>query len=183
MPTTTDIWQEHRSRLRAYIATRVRDASAVDDILQNVFLKLHTRLDTIRSRESVMAWLYRVAANAVADHFRAAKRWQEVPIALPAAEAERNCIGELLDCIEPLLATLPETYRAAVVLSEIQSVPLKTVAETLGISLSGAKSRVQRGRAQLREKLGQCCDVQMQRGAIVGCEPRPDVRCCEFPRS
>ena len=179
MQKTTDIWKEHRSRLRAYIAKRVRDASAVDDILQNVFLKLHTHLDTIRSPERLTAWLYRVAANAVADHFRATKRWDELPMELAAPEAPHNFMGELLDCLEPLIAALPAASRAALVLSDIQGVPLKSVAESLGISLSGAKSRVQRGRRQLREKLDRCCEFQMGRGGIVGCELRDDVRCCE----
>ena len=172
MQNTADIWQEHRSRLRAYIARRVRDASSVHDILQCVFLKLHTGVNRIQSRASLTAWLYRVTANAVADHFRAAKRWEELPDELAAAEPEQNCIAELAACLEPLIAGLPDRYRSALLLSEIKGVPLKEVGELLGISVSGAKSRVQRGRKQLRQRLTQCCEVQTEQGAIIDCEVR-----------
>lgn len=172
MSNTADIWQEHQGRLRSYIARRVRDASSVDDILQTVFLKLHTSLGTVRSRGSLSGWLYRVTANAVADHFRATQRWEGLPEELAAAEPERDYVAELATCLEPLIEGLPERYRDAVILSEIKGVPLKGVGEILGISLSGAKSRVQRGRKLLRQHLGRCCAVQIERGRISGCEVR-----------
>ncbi len=178
MPNAEDIWQEHQHRLRRFIARHVDDVSSVDDILQSVFLKLHTSLGTVRCRGSLSAWLHRVAANAVADHFRAAKRWEELPDELAAPEPERNYIAEMALCLEPLMAGLPDRYRAALVLSEIKGLPLKEVGELLGIGLSGAKSRVQRGRQQLRRQLAQCCDVQIERGAIVDCDIRESTGVC-----
>jgi len=178
MLNTENIWQEHRTRLRCFIARQVDDVSSVDDILQSVFLKLHTSVGTVRCRGSLAAWLHRVAANAVADHFRAAKRWEELPDELVAPEPERNYIAEMALCLEPLMARLPDRYRAALVLSEIKGLPLKEVGELLGIGLSGAKSRVQRGRQQLRWQLAQCCDVQIERGGIVGCEIRENTSGC-----
>jgi RNA polymerase sigma-70 factor (ECF subfamily) len=178
MPNTEDIWQEHRHRLRRFIARHVDDVSSVDDILQSVFLKLHTNLGTVRCRGSLSAWLHRVAANAVADHFRAAKRWQELPEEFAAPEPERNYIAEMALCLEPLIAGLPDKYRTALVLSELKGLPLKEVGELLGIGLSGAKSRVQRGRQQLRRQLAQCCDVQIERGGIVDCEIRENTSVC-----
>jgi RNA polymerase sigma-70 factor (ECF subfamily) len=178
MPNTEDIWQEHRNRLRCYIARHVDDVSSVDDILQSVFLKLHTSLGTVRCRGSLSAWLHRVAANAVADHFRAAKRWEQLPDELAAPEPERNYLAEMALCLEPLMAGLPDKYRTALVLSEIKGLPLKEVGELLGIGLSGAKSRVQRGRQELRRLLAQCCDVQTGRGGIVDCEIRKNTSVC-----
>lgn len=81
-------------------------------------------------------------------------------------------MAELAQCLEPLIDGLPETYRAALRLAELEGLPQKDVAHRLGISLSGAKSRVQRGRAKLRERLLACCHVETGRGGIVGYEPR-----------
>ena len=176
MAPMTDFWQEHKARLRSYIAKRVRESDAVDDILQEVFLKVHTHLHTVKSHGSISAWLYRVAANAIVDHYRAQRPWEELPDELAAPEPEQDYIAELASCLQPLIAGLPETYRVALVLSEIEGLTQKEVADRLGISLSGAKSRVQRGREKLRQLLFKCCDIETGKSGIVGYELR-DKEC------
>ncbi len=165
-------WQEHKSRLRGYIAKRVQDNDAVDDILQDVYLKAHTNLSTVKPRGSIASWLFRIASNAIADHYRSQKPWDELPDELTASEPERDYVAELAACLQPLIAELPEIYRSALVLSEIDGLPQKKVADHLGISFSGAKSRVQRGREKLRRRLLECCDIENGRNGIIGYEPR-----------
>lgn len=177
-PELPEFWREHRARLRAFIARRVRDHDAVDDILQDVFIKAHTKLSTVRSRGSLASWLYRIASNAVADHHRSGKPWSELPGDLAAPEPEPDAVAELAGCLQPLIAQLPETYRGALRLSELEGLSQKEVARRLGISLSGAKSRVQRGRARLRERLLACCHVETGRGGIVDYEQRADGGGC-----
>lgn len=167
-----DLWREHKTRLRGYIAKRVQEHEAVDDILQEVFIKAHGNLNTVKHAGSVSAWLYRVAANAIADHYRARQPWEELSDQLPAPEAERNYIAELASCLQPLIADLPETYRDALVMSEIKGMAQREVAERLGISLSGAKSRVQRAREKLRQRLYDCCDIEIGRRGLMDYEPR-----------
>jgi RNA polymerase sigma-70 factor (ECF subfamily) len=176
----TDFWQEHKTRLRSYIAKRVRERDAVDDILQEIFLKAHTSLHTLKSPGRITAWLYRIAANAITDHYRARTPWLTLPDELAAPEAERDYAAELAACLQPLILALPEIYQTALVLSELEGLPQKEVAQRLGISLSGAKSRVQRGREMLRQRLLDCCDIETGRGGILGYEPRNKNRdrCC-----
>ena len=168
MTASNALWRDHKIRLRAYIAKRVDQPDVVDDILQDVFLKAHTSLHSVKSSGSVGAWLYRIAANAIADHYRSRRSWDELPEELAAPEPERDYVGELATCLQPLIETLPETYRAALVLAELEGLPQKHVAQRLDISLSGAKSRVQRGRKLLRARLLDCCDVETGRGGITG---------------
>lgn len=172
MTAMTDIWQEHQSRLRAFIAKRVRESDVVDDILQTVFLKAYTHLHTVRSHGSVTAWLYRIAANAITDQYRSRRHWEELPDDLAAPRPERDYVAELATCMQPFIDDLPENYRTALVLSDLEGLPLKEVAGRLGLSLSGAKSRVQRGREKLRQRFLACCDIQTGRGGIVGYERR-----------
>jgi RNA polymerase sigma-70 factor (ECF subfamily) len=175
----TDFWEEYKARLRGYISKRVREHNAVDDILQNVFIKAHTNLHTVKSHGSIAAWLFRIAANSIADHYRTHKPWDELSDELSAPEQERDYLAELAPCLQPLIAELPESYRAALVLSEIEGLPQKEVAERLGISYSGAKSRVQRGREKLRQQLLNCCDIETGLGGgITGYEPRGNNRKC-----
>jgi len=174
----SDLWSEHRSRLRGYIAKRVRDTDAVDDILQDVFLKASENLQSLQSRGSIAAWLYRIAANAIADHYRSLRPWGELPDNVAAPESQRDYVAELATCLQPLIAEMAEAYRSALVLSEIEGLPQREVAERLNISLSGAKSRVQRGREKLRRRLLVCCDIETGRGGITGYEPRDKNRKC-----
>ena len=172
MAPIIDLWQEHRSRLRGYIARRVDESDAVDDILQDVFLRAHAKLHTVKSHGSISAWLYRIAANVITDHYRSRRPSEDLPEQLAAPEQERDYVAELATCLQPLIADLPETYRSALVLSEIEGLPQKQVAERLGLSLSGAKSRVQRGREKLRQRLTDCCEIETAGSSIIGYEPR-----------
>lgn len=176
--TSCDFWDEHKTRLRGYIAKQVRDHAAVDDILQDVFLKAHTSLHTVRSHGSLAPWLYRIAANAITDHYRMQKPSEEVSEELAAPEPEPDYIGDLAACLQPLIDNLPETYRMALVLSEIEGLPQKEVADRLGLSLSGAKSRVQRGREKLRQSLSECCDIETGKNGIAGYQLRDPKRGC-----
>ncbi len=177
-PLTSDFWAEHRSRLRGYIARRVRESDAVDDILQDVFLKSAENLRSLKSRASLAAWLYRIAANAIADHYRSLRPWEELPEHVAAPESARDYVAELARCLRPLMADMPETYRSALMLAEIEGLPQREVADRLNISLSGAKSRVQRGRVKLRERLLDCCEIEIGRGGIAGYEPRDSNGAC-----
>lgn len=152
----------------------------MDDILQDVFLKAHKNLHALKSRGSVASWLFRIASNAIADHYRSQKPWVELPNELKLPENEYDPVGELAACLQPLIADLPETYRSALVLSEIEGLPHKEVARQLGISLSGAKSRVQRGRDKLHRRLDDCCIIEAGRRGIIDYEPRDKDRngCC-----
>ncbi len=179
MEQGTDFWQEYESRLRSYISRRVRETDVVDDIVQDIFIKSRTSLHTVKSHGSIAAWLFRIAANAIADHYRSLKPWNELPDDLAAPEPERDYVAELATCLQPLIADLPETYRSALVLSELKGLPQKEMANRLGISLSGAKSRVQRGREKLRQRLLDCCDIETGPCGITGYEPRNKNRKCD----
>ncbi|MBF0458057.1 MAG: RNA polymerase sigma factor SigZ [Nitrospirae bacterium] len=165
-----NLWQEHKTRLRNYIANRVRNHDDADDILQDVFLKVHTNLHTVKSPGGVSAWLYRIAKNAIIDHYRKQKPWEKLPDELAAPKQEHDYIAELALCLQPIIADLPEIYRMALLLSEIEGLPQREVAHRLEISLSGAKSRVQRGREILRRRLLECCAIETGRCGIVGYE-------------
>lgn len=160
--------------MRDYIARRVRERENVDDILQEIFIKVRAGLHTVKSDGSMVAWLYRVAANTIADHYRAQRQWEELPgdDELPAPDEQPDLLAELSVCLQPFIAELPDTYRVALQLSEVEGLPQKVVAQRLGISLSGVKSRVQRGREKLRLRMLDCCAIEIGQGGISGYEQR-----------
>jgi RNA polymerase sigma-70 factor, ECF subfamily len=177
-------WTDVASKLRGYIRTRVRDHAAAEDLLQDVFLKAHTRIAQLQSPERIEGWLFLIARNAVADHFRKSKPHEELPADLateaPQAELENAC--GLREAFRRMINELPAPYGQALTLTEFDGLTQKQLAERLGISLSGAKSRVQRGRDKLKEALLDCCRFEFdRRGQIIECTPRKAEGCCDSP--
>jgi RNA polymerase sigma-70 factor (ECF subfamily) len=178
--STIDIWEDFGERLRAFIGRRVSDPADAEDILQGIFLRVHTQAPALRDEQRLAPWLYRIARNAVIDHYR--RQRQEAALSDEIAEApddpDEDPETRLAEGLRPMIACLPVRYRRAVILSELEGVPQREVAERLGISLSGAKSRVQRGRRLLREALVACCKFEMdRRGHVIDYAPRAD--CCD----
>jgi RNA polymerase sigma-70 factor (ECF subfamily) len=179
--TTEDLWNEFSRELRRFILRRVSDPTDADDILQDVFVKLHTRIDTLRDEDRIAPWLYRIARNTLIDYYRDRRLTVPVPETLVVEDepAESDAASHIASGLTGMVDCLPDKYRQAVTLSELQGVPQQQVADRLGLSLSGAKSRVQRGRGLLRDALLDCCHFEFdRRGRVIDYTPRPD--CCRY---
>jgi RNA polymerase sigma-70 factor (ECF subfamily) len=170
-------WTELTARLRPFIARRVSADSDADDVLQDVFLRMQRSLGSLRQEDAFGPWVYRVARSAIAEHHRARAR-HPVSDAAPAdAPTDDDAAGvverELSACVAPFVARLASPYREAVTLTELEGMTQKDAAAMVGISLSGMKSRVQRGREQLRQMFEECCKIALDaRGHVIACEPR-----------
>jgi len=174
-------WSEIERRLRPYVARRVASAADVDDILQEIFVRMQRGLSDLRDEERFGGWVYRIAQHAIADNGRARSR---DPLARagetdePASDAQASDPGGELqsalgECVALFVARLPSPYREAITLTELEGLTQKAAAEMLGISLPGMKSRVQRGREKVRAMFDECCRVSVDcRGRVVECEPR-----------
>lgn len=180
-PTTAELWQRLGADLAQFIRRRVHDAHTADDLLQETFLRIHRRLDSLENAERVAAWVYQVARNVVADHFR---RQSSVLLSIAdevAAEedAERDLVCRAGPWLRTMIDELPDTYRDAVRLAELDGQSQQEIANRLGISLAAAKQRVQRGRQHLRQMLDRCCTFERDRhGNVVDYEPKPDRTMC-----
>jgi RNA polymerase sigma-70 factor (ECF subfamily) len=163
MNTIEKVWNKYHANLLAFIRKRVNDKVAAEDILQDIFVRVHSRIDTLENRSRLESWLYQITRNAIIDFYRSHKPLNELPewIEQPQIGREETNRQELSSCLAPMIQQLPEKYRHAVQLSEIEGRTQKEVAEIENISLSGAKSRVQRGRSLLKEMLHDCCKVEI----------------------
>jgi RNA polymerase sigma-70 factor (ECF subfamily) len=173
-------WREVEARLRPYVARRVPSPADVDDVLQETFVRMHRGLAALADGERFGAWVYRVASNAILDHLRSRARHPlragEIEpgqgAAAPADTAE-NLEAELSECVALFVARLPSPYREAITLTELEGLTQKDAAEMLGVSVSGMKSRVQRGRERIRRMFEECCEMTVDcRGHVTECVPR-----------
>lgn len=156
------IWFTVSESLRQFIGIKIKDPQTVDDLLQEVFLKVQENSRQLKDEEKAGAWVFRIAQNTITDHYRRLQRpeiegWKN--LTSPAPDDASDLTAEFAGCIPAMLEVLPPIYREALYLSEIEGLSQKELAQRLGISYSGAKSRVQRGREKLREILLECCHI------------------------
>src|SRR5262245_51031623 len=173
------LWETFSRPLHQFIQRRVRDPHSAEDILQDVFLKIHTHIETLRTQERLTSWLYQITRNAIADYYRAQRPTAELAetLAVTDERAIDDAVRELIPCVAAMVDGLPDVYREALRLTQYQGLSQKALSERLGISFSGAKSRVQHARAKIREQLLDCCHFQFDyAGRIIDYQPRR--ACC-----
>jgi RNA polymerase sigma-70 factor (ECF subfamily) len=171
--TVESIWDALASQVRSFIRSRVRDHASAEDILQEVFIRIHRKLPSLRASERLEAWVWRIVRNAIADHFRRSRRSAPLGEAEPAAPEPEADLPDLTPCIRQFLNQLEPTYRDALLLTEWQGLTQHEMGKRLRLSPSGAKSRVQRARAQLKTLLLDCCRFELdRRGNVVEMTPR-----------
>ncbi len=189
---TTEIWNQMHERLLSSIRRRVASLHDAEDILQDVFVRIHAKVQHLDNAQSVAAWVYQIARNVITDYYRhraTAAGARTGPLdqndaAVPGCPAEEDITRQAGEdfalCLEPMLDELPEDYRQAVELTELEGVSQKDAAKMLGLSVSGMKSRVQRGRGKLKDVILACCEVEFdQRGGLVDYRRRSDGICGE----
>jgi RNA polymerase sigma-70 factor (ECF subfamily) len=179
---TERLWGEFADQLGGFLRARVATEAEAEDLRQDVFLKLQKQLESERTIHDLGAWLYRTARNAVIDHYRTRKNGEPIDESIPDEETTHRDLdlGPLMASFRRMIHALPDGYREAVLLADIEELPHKEVAERLGLSLSATKSRVQRGRTMLRESLDACCRFERDpRGSVIDCTPHSPPSCRE----
>lgn len=175
-------WSEIAGRLRPFVARRVAPAD-VDDVIQDVAVRMQRGLGGLRDDDRYAAWMFQVARSAIGEHLRQRARHplpatdEAEPVADDDAgdddRADRLVADGLVACVAAFVALLPSPYREAVTLVELEGLTAREAAELAGISVSGMKSRVQRGRAMLRDQFDQCCAIALDaRGKPIEAVPR-----------
>lgn len=170
------MWLAHSGELKSFLSRRVPSPAVVDDILQDVFFKTLLRLESAGHVRHFRGWLFAVARNAIADHYRTSHPVSELPDTLAAltpdpSEASSRVMGT---CLLPMINSLPETIRAPLVMVDLEGVRQREVATRLGISLPALKSRVLRARQKVRHLIEDCCQLELDaQGCIMDYVVKP----------
>lgn len=189
--STEDLWRELHDGLLAFVRRRLEGEADAEDVVQDIFIRIHSNLEGVRDAAGLYPWVYRIARNAIADHYRERRRVADSLRAAEVAiteggtpendETANGVRAELASSLRPLIEALPEPYAEAIELTELRGLTQREAARRLGLSVSGMKSRVQRGRRRLRELLLDCCDFELDpRHRVIGYEARKGAEpCCE----
>ena len=178
MITTEEIWDSYHEQLKFFVLKHIQEANDADDVLQEAFVKIHMHVATLREEEKLRSWLYQIVRNAIVDYYRQQRHIEPLTDTDIVDENELSfddAARELAPCIQEMVGQLPEKYRQALLLTEYEGLTQKELSTRLGISFSGAKSRIQRAREQLKDMLLACCNFQFDRlGHIVDYQQKPD---------
>jgi RNA polymerase sigma-70 factor, ECF subfamily len=165
-----NLWKEFESKLRSFIHSKVPDKAMTEDILQDVFIKIHLNIDTLKDASKVKPWLYQITRNRIMDYYRRNKTAFHFPLNLTEQEeqeTDNKVMDEAMRDMIGMMSDLPPEYCEALCLTELEGLSQKEYAEKIRIPYSSAKSRVQRSRKLLRDMLLRCCHYEFDKYGTV----------------
>lgn len=158
---TEEIYNQFHRELENFIVKKVKDNVIAKDILQDVFVKIHLHLNSIKDQSKLTSWIYQLTRNTIYDYYRkleVVKEDKEIP--QEVTELSNHDEDGLANCVLPFINQLPPKYKEALVLTDLKGISQIQMAEQLEISYSSAKSRVQRARQKLKILFTDCCLIQ-----------------------
>ena len=156
-----------------YISVRVNNSDDAADILQEVFIKIAAKLNSLTDSEKLKSWIFAITRNAIIDYYRKNANSKRAVITEKIinevkAETDIDATKGLDKCLKGFIKKLPEEYRDIIIDSELKGIKQKDLAEKYNLAYPTVRSRVQRGRSRLKEMLLNCCKIEADsRGNIL----------------
>lgn len=177
--TTKDVWGIYAEDIRRFILSKVKNPAITEDILQETFIKVHTKLYTLKDEGKLKSWLFSIARYTILDYFRESKRELPVDDLEIEADPEPKEHSEQ-DCLRGIIKSLPKKYRDPLFLSDIKGLKQQEVANQLKLALPTVKSQIQRARKQIAQGFMDCCGFKMNdEGHLVGeIQDKADCKVC-----
>jgi RNA polymerase sigma-70 factor, ECF subfamily len=172
MPEVALNWNNVQNELKGFVFKRVKDKALTEDIVHDVFLKVQGKIQQLKDTDKVFGWIYQITRNTIVDHYRKESKllnpgeidWESNPPNF------NECVSGV---IAELIPTLPDKYRIPLEMTEIQNMSQLDVAEKLNLTYSAAKTRVQRARQMLRDKIDEVLIVKTDGyGNVILCKDR-----------
>ena len=190
---TETLWKQFSEHVRAFVRTKVTTDDEAEDILQDIFMRIHKGVGDLKNEDRVQSWVFGIARRAIADHYREKGRDKENPggkdfaddesvedpvFNLTDFEGTHDVHEEVLSWLIPMIDELPKKYGKPLKMADVEGKTQQEVADEFGLSLSGAKSRVQRARQKLGEVLAACCEVEFgNEGRAVAYRKLEEEKC------
>lgn len=177
--TTKEVWTQYANDLQFFILSKVKDTALTEDILQDTFIKIHTKLHTLKDITKLKPWIFSIARNTLMDSFKKNNQTIELP-ELDSDTFMENSSHTEQDCLQGILQSLPKKYRTPLFLSDIKGLKQQEVALQLNQSLPTTKSQIQRARKLIAKGFMDCCGfVLNENGKLVGeIQDKEDCKIC-----
>lgn len=178
--TTQEVWNQYANDVKRFIMSKVKNTTVTDDILQETFIKVHTKLHTLNDVTKLKSWIFTISRNAIIDYFKSTKQtFNSSDFDIPTEDKDYNHTEK--DCLHGILKNLPKKYRDPLFLSDIKGLKQHEVAVKLKQSLSTTKSQIQRARKLIAKGFMDCCGfVLNDNGKLVGkIQDKKDCNVCK----
>jgi RNA polymerase sigma-70 factor (ECF subfamily) len=177
------IFNEYHDRLKKFVTITVRNEWVVDDIVQEVFVRAHSKIDTLNDHDKIGSWLFRIAYRQCMDHFREKSRnpqkeivdFRGVNISSYSTTERKLEQHQMSVCVQNQMLLLPENYRTVIWLFDVLGFKLKEIADILELSVENVKIRLHRARKKLKSILSQKCSFERDERNVLVCEPKNGV--------
>ena len=178
------IYDQYYSRVRKFIMAIVKDEWAADDLIQETFVRIRKKMNTIRDPSKMSSWIYRTAYNLCQDHFRSLKKsalngreTRQKPTALQEffieKELEQRQMGA---CVQDQMDFLPESLRTVLVLYDVMGFSQKEIAKILDITVENVKVRLHRARKKFKAILEEKCNFEHDERNVLTCDPKDSIK-------
>ena len=158
---TEAIWSNFGNKLLGFIKARVSNTENAEDILQDVFVKIHQKSEQLKDETKLASWIYQITRNAIIDFYRKKKiPLSEIEAVEMNEEIEVKSNPQFIKCLMPFIDELPAKYKDALIKTVYGEMSQKEYAKEINLSYSGVKSRVQRARQMVKESFVNCCSIK-----------------------
>ncbi len=176
-------WESLTGKLYIYLLKNVKDRYIAEDILHDALLKILEKRQSYRYKENYDGWAFRITKNVLIDFYRKNKTnadFESIKKDLGENKDELDTYKHLIPALKEFIENLPEKYSKPLILSDIEGIKQELIAQKLGLSVSGAKSRIQRARKILKEYFLKCSEYKYDnRGRVIEFYPKSPLCICE----
>lgn len=176
---TTKVWNLYADDVKQFILSKVKNVEMADDLLQETFIKVHTKLDTLKDSDKLESWVFTIARHTIMDYFRI-NNLKHSMVDDTIVYEEINSEHTKEDCLQGIIKALPKKYRDPLILSDIQGLKQVEISNRLQLPLPTVKSQIQRARKLVAQGFVNCCDFKINdNGYLVGeLQEREDCKVC-----
>ena len=176
----SSLWSNYKNGLEFYILKKVKDKEIANDLVHEVLMKMYNACCSDKEIKNVRSWMYQIAHNTTVDFFKKENKFtNEIPELFE--EDDNNMYEDAQKLVKPLIQLLPEKYAVPLHLSDIEEMKQADVSKKLNLSLTATKSRIQRARKLLKEKIIACSILELDSKEKLisieikpGCKPLPE---------